>query len=102
MLTQIENEAKQTKEDICYWTFTLKLVFENFGSVRETGWRYFPSTGTIAAPKRNVGNKRYVPTSWLSGFLYDQVAEDVPRFFISQGLCEEPWELSEKKKGKKK
>lgn len=97
MTIQVESIAKKTNEKQTYFTFTLTLVFEDFGTVQTHGWRYFPSTGSIAAPARKTG-ARYTPTVWLGGFLYEQVEEDVQKYFVRLGLCEEPFESPEQRK----
>lgn len=100
MKVQIDEIAKKTNgQGGEYFTFSLTLVFEDYGTVKTRGWRYFSSTGTVAAPARKAG-ERYTPTVWLQGFLYDDVKEEVPRYFISLGLCEEPWEEPTKREPK--
>ena len=84
-----------------YFTFSLTLGFPDLGYVKAKGWRYFPSTGTLKVPAKNVGTKakpRWMPTQWLEGKLYDVVFEYVQNYFISLGLCEEPWESPEVRK----
>ena len=101
MTIQLENIGKQMNEGQTYFTFSLTLAFPELGYVKAKGWRYFPSTGTIGAPAKNVGTKgkpRYVPTQWLEGKVYGVVLEYVQGYFISMGLCGEPWESSEGRK----
>jgi hypothetical protein len=98
MTIQVENIGKQENEGQTYFTFSLTLVFPDLGYVKNNGWRYFPSTGTVAAPQRNKGKGIWVPVQWLGGHLYDQVTEDVQKHFVSLGLCEEPWESPDVRK----
>ena len=101
MTIQIENISKQMHEGQTYFAFSLTLAFAELGFVKAKGWRYYPSTGTVGAPAKNVGTKarpRWVPIQWLEGKLYDLVTEYVQGYFISIGLCEEPWESPETRK----
>lgn len=96
MNIHIENISKKTKGEGTYFTFALTYEEDAF-HIRTSGWRYFPSTGTISAPAREAAKGRYVPVVWLGGFTYDQTKEHVQDYFVNHGFCEVPWELPTEK-----
>jgi hypothetical protein len=96
MSIHIEHPSRQIskKDGRPYWTFVLTIVVPGEGSVTGRGWRYYPSTGQLGAPK--VKNS-VINQQWLNGALYERVRQTAQDYFVSMGVCPVPWETPKPK-----